>query len=141
MCDQSLVQLILNLLDHQLVLSHLSGRVDSRLERLLSLLEFFLGIPVLIFKHDKSPISVSKIQFKTVSHYLPAKIPPKTLKSKPVKKETRMKQSDLLLFVFELLGEGVGFVLETHGLRLVLGGLVHAGTLRVAVSVVHLVSF
>ena len=52
-----------------------------------------------------------------------------------------MNQSDLLLFVFELLGEGVGFVLETHGLRLVLGGLVHARTLRVTVSVVHLVSF
>jgi len=43
----------------------------------------------------------------------------------------------LLLFVLELLGEAVGFALEALGFRLVDGGLAHAGTLRVGVSVIH----
>ena len=41
--------------------------------------------------------------------------------------------------MFELLGEAVGFALESLGFRLVDGGLTHAGTLRVGVSVIHIV--
>ena len=44
---------------------------------------------------------------------------------------------DLLSLVLELLGEAVSLSLETLSLRLIHGGLAHAGALTVRVGVIH----